>query len=99
IAKYFKYFERKSYTQADMIGVMSEKNLKIFESVHHEIYPTTILRNWAALQPYRDTNSALSFRKKLSLQDKVIFFYGGNIGHAQDMANLMRLARSMQIYP
>ncbi len=98
IAKYFKYFERKSYAQSDMIGVMSEKNLKIFESVHHGAYPTTILRNWAALQPYRDTNSAPSFRKKLSLQDKVIFFYGGNIGHAQDMANLMRLARAMQIY-
>ena len=25
-------------------------------------------------------------------------FYGGNIGHTQDMANLMRLARNMMRY-
>ncbi|SIR11008.1 Glycosyl transferases group 1 [Shewanella morhuae] len=29
---------------------------------------------------------------------KVIYFYGGNIGHAQDMANLMRLANGMREY-
>lgn len=28
-----------------------------------------------------------------------MFFYGGNIGHAQDMTNLMRLARTMRTEP
>ncbi|HCT9109748.1 TPA: glycosyltransferase family 4 protein [Proteus mirabilis] len=28
-----------------------------------------------------------------------MFFYGGNIGHAQDMENLMRLVKKMSIYP
>ena len=38
-------------------------------------------------------------RKKLNLEGKVIFFYGGNIGHAQNMENLMRLARTMHGHP
>ena len=36
------------------------------------------------------------FREKYSLQDKVILFYGGNIGHAQDMANIMRMATNIK---
>ena len=28
----------------------------------------------------------------------MIYFYGGNIGHAQDMANLMRLVRNMKAF-
>ncbi|MEX9801581.1 hypothetical protein AB7X12_12625 [Proteus terrae] len=27
------------------------------------------------------------------MEDKVIYFYGGNIGHAQDMTNLLKLER------
>ena len=38
-------------------------------------------------------------RQRLNLQDKVIFFYGSNIGHAQDMTNLMRLTKAMSRHP
>ncbi|MFH4896455.1 glycosyltransferase family 4 protein [Vibrio diabolicus] len=98
IEKYFRFFEEYSYDQANRIGVMSEKNLQIFDNVTHSLYSTEILRNWAELKPHVLSSKAESIRKKLNLEDKVIYFYGGNIGHAQDMTNLMRLARAMSRY-
>ncbi|HDX8422165.1 TPA: glycosyltransferase family 4 protein [Aeromonas hydrophila] len=99
ITRYFRFFEHLSYRQAKMIGLTSENNIKVFnqEGNHH---PTEILRNWAALTPVTQfPASYVPLRQRLNLQDKVIFFYGGNIGHAQDMANLMRLTKAMSQYP
>ncbi|MEZ8693626.1 glycosyltransferase family 4 protein [Vibrio splendidus] len=98
IERYFRFFESFSYRQADTIGVMSEKNLEIFNSNTELRYPTRILRNWASLSPHYLSDNVSNLRERLGLNDEVIYFYGGNIGHAQDMANLMRLAKSMQCF-
>ncbi|MGI2095713.1 glycosyltransferase family 4 protein [Shewanella glacialipiscicola] len=98
IEKYFRFFEHHSYRQADVIGLMSEKNVEVFCQVNEQRYPTEILRNWAALTPYTPREVLFSLRNKLGLEGKIIYFYGGNIGHAQDMANLMRLAKGMRDY-
>ncbi|MCE2594071.1 glycosyltransferase family 4 protein [Motilimonas cestriensis] len=98
IERYFRLFEHYSYRQADTIGLMSEKNVEVFQQANGQNYPTQILRNWAALKPYELEDNSLSIRGELGLEGKVIYFYGGNIGHAQDMANLMRLAKSMCHY-
>ncbi len=99
ITRYFRFFERLSYRQAKMIGLMSDENIKVFKE-EGNYYPTEVLRNWAALTPIKQIpTDYLPLRQRLKLQDKVIFFYGGNIGHAQDMANLMRLTKSMSNHP
>ncbi|PCD87707.1 glycosyltransferase family 4 protein [Vibrio mediterranei] len=98
IEQYFRYFEKQSYKVADTIGVMSERNLEIFYQATASRYPSEILRNWASLTPHQMNYEAIDLRAQLSLTDEVIFFYGGNIGHAQDMTNLMRLAKGMQRY-
>ncbi|CCJ74780.1 WbuB [Cronobacter condimenti 1330] len=77
---------------------MSDKNLELFRSLNKG-FPCEVLRNWASLTPVSLPEEYVSIRQQLSLEDKIIFFYGGNIGHAQDMANLMRLARKMSVYP
>lgn len=96
IERYFRFFEKYSYQQADCIGLMSERNLEVFQSSNVG-YRCEILRNWASLTPVTKNEDILAsgFKARLSLQGKFIFFYGGNIGHAQDMANLVRLARNM----
>lgn len=97
IEKYFRYFEKQSYLHADKIGLMSQKNVDIFAS-EHTGYPLEVLRNWASLKCFDDRNDKETIRSHYGLGDKVIFFYGGNIGHAQDMENLMRLVRSLKKY-
>lgn len=98
IERYFRFFEHYSYRQADVIGLMSEKNIEVFNQANDARYSTEILRNWAALVPYIPQGNSVSLRSELGLEDKIIYFYGGNIGHAQDMANLMRLAKGMCEY-
>ena len=98
IEKYFRFFETLNYEAANHIGLMSQNNLTLFNNRTDNVYQTTILRNWAAFTPFDSQGSGFSYRDKLNLKNKVIYFYGGNIGHAQDMANLMRLARDMQSY-
>ncbi|WP_446642865.1 glycosyltransferase family 4 protein [Vibrio sp. PNB22_4_2] len=95
IERYFRYFEASSYKRADMIGVMSQRNLDIFNDNNAEQFPVSILRNWASLTPHVASSKVYNLREKLGLSDQVIYFYGGNIGHAQDMANLVRLAKGM----
>ncbi|RQW28150.1 glycosyltransferase WbuB [Rhodobacteraceae bacterium CH30] len=99
IARYFRYFEQKSYWAADHIGLMSQKNLDVFRQMNPHLSKTGILYNWASPAPAIAPTEQESLRTQLGLQDKVIYFYGGNIGHAQDMANLMRLAKGMQHHP
>jgi glycosyltransferase involved in cell wall biosynthesis len=94
IEKYFRYFERMNYEAADRIGLMSPKNQEIFNIQTHNKYETEILFNWADLAKHETSN--FNLRAKLRLTNEVIFFYGGNIGHAQDMSNLLRLAHSMR---
>lgn len=53
-----------------------------------------VLCNWASDTPVG--GKAGHYRKKLGLEEKVVFFYGGNIGHAQDMMNIVRLAKSLK---
>lgn len=99
VGRYFRFFEELSYRQADKIGVMSDANLVNFSRIYGQRFSIEVLYNWADLQPHIFSEGKVSIRKELSLQNKIIFFYGGNIGKAQDMSNLMRLAKSMQGYP
>lgn len=96
ITRYFRYFESLSYKIADAIGLMSEKNLELFQSMHPKLKNTHVLFNWASISPLGKVAEIDSIRTRLSLNDKVIFFYGGNIGHAQDMKNLMKLAKGLK---
>jgi glycosyltransferase involved in cell wall biosynthesis len=96
ITKYFKFFEKINYNNADTIGLMSQKNLNWFNEKHSSKYNTELLFNWTTTEVL-EQNSNL-YREKLELENKIIYFYGGNMGHAQDMLNLMRLAKSMQSY-
>lgn len=95
IYHYFKLRERQNYEAADIIGVQSPANLRYFEeNGFDKKYSLEVLYNWTALaeaniQPGRH-------RERLGLQNKLVFFYGGNIGVAQDMDNIIRLAKNLR---
>jgi glycosyltransferase involved in cell wall biosynthesis len=96
IEKYFRFFEKINYNSADYIGLMSPKNLELFNNTYEGNYNNHVLYNWADHQPKKNESEWLNIRNELNLHEKIIFFYGGNIGHAQDIGNLLRLASSMK---
>ncbi|WP_042820199.1 glycosyltransferase family 4 protein [Yersinia wautersii] len=98
VAKYFRLFEKVNYKVSDAIGLMSDKNLDLFNVLCKNKYNTHVIYNWASLEPCH-TASSYSMENISFLEGKVVFFYGGNIGKAQDMSNLMRLAKKMLAYP
>jgi len=93
IDKYFSYFEKKNYTVADTIGLMSQKNLEWFKENNNSVNLLEVLHNGANNTV---VESHQLYRKKFNLQNKVIYFYGGNMGHAQDMMNILRLCIQMK---
>jgi len=92
VTVFFKLFERINYRSADCIALQSPKNQDWFKARHKYKYNTTILYNWSKNSK---TSSDGSFRKSYEIQGKTLFFYGGNVGRAQDMGNILRLAERM----
>ena len=95
-AYFFRYYEKLNYMTSDCIGVQSKANLDIFIAKFPECKNVKILRNWASIEPTPLKEYNYKFLNKHNIENKIIYFYGGNTGHAQDMTNIMRLARSMQ---
>lgn len=95
-AYFFRFFESLNYNTSDCIGVQSQANLEFFIKKFPNFNNVRILRNWSAISNFHKSSTSNTFRSKLNLIDKIIFFYGGNIGHAQDMENIMRLVRSFK---
>ncbi len=97
ITSYFRACEEASYAQADVIGIQSPNNLRAFQHRHKKINRLKLLYNWADDRCGQIRLN--SFRMKLGLEKKVIFFYGGAITKQQDIPNLLRLAKFMQKEP
>jgi len=95
--QFFRHKELKLYETADVIGVQSPENLRYFYDQNIvDSHKIEVLYNWMRIpQDIPLTN----YRKRLGLQDKLVFFYGGNIGVAQDMDSLVRLAESLREEP
>lgn len=96
ITTYFKCFEKINYAAADIIALQSPKNLEWFGAHFSTNKKLSVLYNWTnVLERDHLLADMNKYRKKLNLEGKVVFFYGGNMGKAQDMMNLIRLAKNM----
>lgn len=92
---YFRRKELAQYAVADVIGVQSPANLCYFrDQALDGNYRLEVLYNWTTLQ--ENNVPKTNFRERLNLAGKAIFFYGGNIGVAQDMDNMLRLAANLR---
>jgi glycosyltransferase involved in cell wall biosynthesis len=96
-----RYFHRKAaqqYESADIIAVQSPGDLEYFARVRaQEPHRVKVLYNWATLQERGLPKT--EYRVQFGLQGKIIFFYGGNLGAAQDVENLIRLASNLADQP
>lgn len=101
ITKFLLLIENWNYSQADTIGLMSQKNLEWFRGYYKGNAKLEVLYNWVSDKPisFKDGSEKSNYRKELNLDGKVVFFYGGNIGYAQDMSQILRLAQKLTNHP
>ena len=95
VTSFFRYVERLNYCSSDIIGVQSPANIPVFRSNYTGDANVQVLMNWSEQEQYLTSNQEASqlLRHQLGVEiDKTIFFYGGNLGLAQDMMNIIRLA-------
>ena len=93
--RYLKRKELAQYGAADIIGVEAPGNLSYFrDELRTNNHHVEVLYNWVNTQ--EQPMGCPSWRTNLGLEDKVVFFYGGNIGVAQDMDNIFRLAAALR---
>jgi glycosyltransferase involved in cell wall biosynthesis len=93
--RYLKRKEQEQYVTADVIGVEAFGNLSYFENELPGFrYRVEVLYNW--LDARNPPAQNYGWRHKLGLNNKVIFFFGGNIGIAQDLGNIIRLAAGLR---
>jgi glycosyltransferase involved in cell wall biosynthesis len=93
--RYLKRKELEQYAAADLIGVEAFGNLSYFEKeLPGDRYRVEVLYNW--LDARVEPSLSSSWRARLGLDGKVVFFYGGNIGVAQDIDNILRLAAGLR---
>ncbi len=93
-----KHYEKINYDAADIIGIQSPANMRYFSAQGlDKKYRLEVLYNWISFK--ENDEPVRHFRETFGLEGKVIFFYGGNIGIAQDMDNLIRLAVRMNQVP
>lgn len=94
---YFKFFEWINYKFASKIGVMSPSNLEFFTNQGTDTSKFEVLFNWSTIPQIPSKKN--HYREVLNLKDKIVFFYGGNIGYAQKMINLVNLAKQFLEIP
>jgi glycosyltransferase involved in cell wall biosynthesis len=93
--RYLQRQERRQYDAADVIGVEARGDLRYFDDDRWEKkYRAEFLPNWRGTDVA--TPGASAWRSALGLERKTVFFYGGNIGVAQDMDNIMRLVSDLR---
>jgi O26-antigen biosynthesis N-acetyl-L-fucosamine transferase len=95
IEYFFRHYEKLIYRVSDCIGVMSKNNITVLKDKNQSLKNVKVLMNWIDNKPLDKKLKSTKFFENLNLKDKVILFYGGNIGNAQDMTNIMRLAKNL----
>lgn len=90
---FFKLVEVGQYAVADVVGVQSPANLAYFAGAPIRPRRLEVLYNWARVDAEVAPVSPSAAAKS---NDKVVFFFGGNMGVAQDMDALVRLATALQ---
>lgn len=92
--RYLRRVETNQYQNADVIAVQSPGNLQYFARIFpKKRFRLRVLYNWKLLAEHGLPQTC--WRSKLGLENKFVFVYGGNMGVAQDMDNLFRLAAQL----
>ena len=97
LIKLFEVIEKSAYTDADVITVHSKGNRDVLTKRKHvSSEKVTVLHNWIDIKEYEKTSENNYFRKKLNLEGKFIFFFGGVMGPSQGLDLLLKAAKRIE---
>ena len=90
--KCLRKLEIMTYTKADIIGCMSYGNIDYIKKHNDylDIKKLALLPNWQ--KKAEDNKLSVDVRIKYNLENKYIVLFGGNIGYAQKVDNIVILA-------
>lgn len=89
----FRCFEKLQYSIADCIGVQATGNLKYFKFLPgFTNKKIEVLHNWLTPRPMIDCSVSIS---SLTIANRKIFVYAGNMGIAQGIEDLLVLAEAL----
>ena len=98
IIYYYRYLERLMFKTADYIGALSQAYIDLAKSE----YPFVANKNLKVIFPWSYNQEKPSdidlVLKEFELEGKFIAVYGGNVGVAQDIDNVVNVAESCQEY-
>lgn len=96
IRLYLKNKARRLYKISDIIGCMSPGNCDYIKTIHPTINEDSlkVLPNWYSGKIYENNDKLhIEVRKKYGLENKFIAIFGGTIGEAQAIWNILALAK------
>jgi glycosyltransferase involved in cell wall biosynthesis len=97
VYRFFRFKESLQYKAADRIAVQSPGDLGYFGREFQMCQDRLeVLYNWMNLR--EEDLPSTNCRQRLGWQEKIVFFYGGNLGVAQDLDNIVRLAEKLSTY-
>lgn len=90
----FRMIAKYQYSLADVIGIQTLGNEVYFQEwLAKRSGRLEVLNNWIATPPERACSIDLA---QSALRDRFLFVYAGNMGVAQGMGSLLRLAESLR---
>jgi len=100
IHRYFRKKERNLYNEADVIGCMSDGNIRYILD-HNKSIPENkleVLRNFQKKYDYSQNSNQIG-KEVYGLEGKFVVVFGGNMGKAQQLENVIELAKKCSVYP
>lgn len=95
IAWYYQYWERRVFKLADYIGVPTNGSVR-FARLQYPWLKKELFEVYPFWQSAMNVEKGRGIREKYGLQDKFVVVYGGNVGPAQRIEDLVGLAEEVQ---
>jgi glycosyltransferase involved in cell wall biosynthesis len=92
--RFFRGVAVQQFKIADVIGAQSPANVRYLAAAYPQLrLRPKVLFNWTALE--ERPLPRMNYRAQLGMGNKFVFLYGGNLGIAQDLHNIVRLAAQL----
>ncbi|NOZ00568.1 MAG: glycosyltransferase family 4 protein, partial [Deltaproteobacteria bacterium] len=99
LIRMFEEIEAASFRGADVVTCHSEGNidwLRRHPALRKRPGDVRLVHNWVDIDGYRNSAADRSVRRRLGLEGKFVFFFGGVMGFAQELDTVIDAARRLE---